>query len=484
MTTRSLALPLTTCLSLLALWPATAQISVQSSTGYNSFLAASSDPESGDMSNAGDLQLQNDLELGGQLYLDGEIFMERSSTPVDASQFIYFAHDGVRNAQSIFWNATQERFVISESLRLDRDVGPTAWAPLMSDASLQLHSDYVTMSFVVDSNEDDDASQLTHRFTWYNNRVSQDFRAMRLDSVTGDIGDLTIAGSLTQDGFDLAEMFLSAAPTRAGELVAVDDTRPDAVRPATAGDGGRLLGIVATDPGMVLGGGALSMGALRRQWGDELADEFERERPTLEAELYANNSALRDNAASLVSQGAFAQTLERRPLVEARPAEGDGPEENSPATLRPALEGDDLREEYKNSLTEHEMMVFDATLEMFYERRFARVALAGRVPVQVDASFGPIAIGDPLTASPVPGVAMRATAPGWIVGTALEAMPSGSGTVLAFVQRNWFGGETSGRLAQLASELEALQRAVQELRGEAPTLRASLANQRRAGSAE
>ena len=48
------------------------------------------------------------------------------------------------------------------------------------------------------------------------------------------------------------------------------------------------------------------------------------------------------------------------------------------------------------------------------------VALSGRVPTKVTTENGPIAIGDPLTSSSTPGVAMKATEPGMIVGFALE----------------------------------------------------------------
>lgn len=48
------------------------------------------------------------------------------------------------------------------------------------------------------------------------------------------------------------------------------------------------------------------------------------------------------------------------------------------------------------------------------------VALAGRAPVKVSDENGPIETGDYLTSSSVPGVAMKATRPGPVVGQALE----------------------------------------------------------------
>jgi hypothetical protein len=51
------------------------------------------------------------------------------------------------------------------------------------------------------------------------------------------------------------------------------------------------------------------------------------------------------------------------------------------------------------------------------------VALAGRVSVKVSLENGPIAVGDLLTsASSTPGVAMKATEPGRVIGMALESL--------------------------------------------------------------
>ncbi|MBU1031725.1 hypothetical protein KKE03_02240, partial [Patescibacteria group bacterium] len=49
------------------------------------------------------------------------------------------------------------------------------------------------------------------------------------------------------------------------------------------------------------------------------------------------------------------------------------------------------------------------------------VALAGRIPVKVSTENGPIEKGDFLTSSSTPGVAMKATQPGQMIGKALES---------------------------------------------------------------
>lgn len=69
------------------------------------------------------------------------------------------------------------------------------------------------------------------------------------------------------------------------------------------------------------------------------------------------------------------------------------------------------------------------------------IALAGRVPTKVSAINGPIAVGDPLTASSLPGVAVKALQAGPIVGYALEAYSSPTlGNIEVFVNAGWWGG--------------------------------------------
>ncbi len=62
------------------------------------------------------------------------------------------------------------------------------------------------------------------------------------------------------------------------------------------------------------------------------------------------------------------------------------------------------------------------------------VSLTGRVPLKVSIENGPVQIGDYLTSSSTPGVAMKATQPGQVVGKALESYNNvGSGKIIVFV---------------------------------------------------
>jgi len=78
--------------------------------------------------------------------------------------------------------------------------------------------------------------------------------------------------------------------------------------------------------------------------------------------------------------------------------------------------------------------------EVLAEGVFARdenakaVALAGRVPVKVSSENGPIAVGDYLTVSSIPGVAMKATGAGVVVGKALENYSNSNTAAVAKIQ--------------------------------------------------
>ncbi len=83
------------------------------------------------------------------------------------------------------------------------------------------------------------------------------------------------------------------------------------------------------------------------------------------------------------------------------------------------------------------------------------LALSGRVPVKVSMENGPIEPGDYLTTSSTPGVAMKATKPGQMIGKALEGFSSDNsaamGTVMTFANLTWAdpsSGVTSNNTVQ------------------------------------
>ena len=70
------------------------------------------------------------------------------------------------------------------------------------------------------------------------------------------------------------------------------------------------------------------------------------------------------------------------------------------------------------------------------------LALSGRVPVKIDPDSEPINIGDFLTSSTKPGLAMKATKAGYVVGRALENWkPKGPSNIEAFVSLSYYMGD-------------------------------------------
>ncbi|MFA5945742.1 MAG: hypothetical protein WC802_02425 [Patescibacteria group bacterium] len=74
------------------------------------------------------------------------------------------------------------------------------------------------------------------------------------------------------------------------------------------------------------------------------------------------------------------------------------------------------------------------------------IALSGRVPTNVSAENGAVAIGDPLTTSSKAGYAMKATKAGPILGYAMEPLPSGEGKIVVFIRASYYAG-TGGNSA-------------------------------------
>ncbi len=73
------------------------------------------------------------------------------------------------------------------------------------------------------------------------------------------------------------------------------------------------------------------------------------------------------------------------------------------------------------------------------------IALSGRVPTKVSDENGPVHAGDMLTPSSQPGIAMKATGPGPVVGVAMQDMQGTAVTsVIAYVHVEWNGASASG----------------------------------------
>jgi hypothetical protein len=270
------------------------------------------------------------------------------------------------------------------------------------NGSLLLAGSGQTQRYLADS--DDDGPTGNH--IWYQDSTAASDRMMQLQHTNG--GDLLIAGQLSANfGFDVAETFWEQEPIEPGELVAVGTKRPDAVMPTSAPYQRTLLGVASSRPAITLGGGVFSVEALRQAWGEEIAEVFESQRSQLELQVFAERPDLAQEASRLRSTSS--SPLDKQDLV---------------------------------AQEIHETLLFDATVQRFFDGAFSAVAMTGRVEVKADATFGAIRPGDYLTSSPVRGVAMKAQEPGPVLGVALEPLAAGAGTIMVYVDRGWFGGES------------------------------------------
>ena len=339
-----------------------------------------------------------------------------------------------------------------------------------------LASDNQSQRYLVDS--DEDVALANH--IWYQNSTTSatDWRMMQLTEMSG--GSLLVAGPVTQNSsFDLAEAFWEQQAVEPGELVAVDPERPDAVRPTTAPYQAALLGVASANPGFILGGGSFSLEALERTWGPAVAEAYRRLRPELEQRVFSELPDLAAEAERLSSLSSFEDHLARqRSELEADAALHGGRPSRAAWQAHPQASPESLRLAYEKALAYHQESMFDRTVQRFFKDRFTTVALAGRVPVKVDAAFGAIRPGDYLTSSPIAGVAMKATGPGPVVGTALESLDQGSGRIQVYVHRGWYGGEglivAGARPAAASASAEAKDREIAELRSRLAALEARL----------
>ena len=78
-------------------------------------------------------------------------------------------------------------------------------------------------------------------------------------------------------------------------------------------------------------------------------------------------------------------------------------------------------------------------------QHIAKLALTGRVPTKVSTENGPVEVGDYLTSSSTPGVAMKATESGPVIGKSLQSFnQTGVGKVLVLVNSSYYTKPISG----------------------------------------
>lgn len=100
----------------------------------------------------------------------------------------------------------------------------------------------------------------------------------------------------------------------------------------------------------------------------------------------------------------------------------------------------------------------------YYQK--VKIALTGRVPTKVSTENGSISIGDWLTSSSIPGVAMKATKAGYVVGKALQPYnntdPAIVGKINVFVNLTYY--QPPQLIENLESQIDALKKEIESLK--------------------
>ncbi|MCA9055634.1 MAG: hypothetical protein KDA75_17455 [Planctomycetaceae bacterium] len=319
-----------------------------------------------------------------------------------------------------------------------------------NDSDLEIRTDGEFFNIYTDT--DNDTTQ-TDVGRWFNNGTGLSNRIFQIDIS----GNVEIDGSLTENfAFDLAEAFLKTETIEAGQLIAVDDSRFDGVR-LTKGVGDRaVIGVASTRPGVILGGGAFGVDQIEANWGAAHVERFRAQQSDLQSRALAASETLPEHQSRIeslakFSVGRFGFEVDESMVVE----DGTPIDPERPLTIK-RNDWEELQAAYAEEQASFADELEGAAIDLFLKETLVPVALAGRVPVQVDGSFGHIMAGDYLAPSPIPGVAMKATHAGPTVGVALESFDGERGMVKMLVQRGWYGGEaadpsTPRALDQLAS---------------------------------
>ena len=227
---------------------------------------------------------------------------------------------------------------------------------------------------------DSDNSTTGNFVGWYHDGV---YNTSNQIARMEESGNFKIRGVLSENvAFDIAESFLAAETLEPGDLVRIVTGQTNSVRKTTGMNDRSVIGVVSSRPGILLGSAPFDVDGLRQTWGDTMTEDFLSHLPDLEAAL---------------------------------------------KNLYPEMAG-------------HRDDLVGLALEEYWSQNVAPIALSGRAPVKVDGSNGPIQIGDYLAPGSTPGVAVKATEPGPIIGTALEAFSGTTGTVMTFVHRGHFSG--------------------------------------------
>lgn len=422
---------------------------MRSGNGHFSFVDGVTLQERAHLNGTGDLQLDGDLTLSGnELFLGstgGKVWSNALSTSVlagdqDSDMLFFTAGNGFEDGEiALFGGGAMALRSATGEFNFrngNQSVGPQIVA---STASLRLKAGGDDAdSLLLEAGNTSDDGHLYLFGAGSAELVTRTSVTFRIDSASSpssyralwckegcffttetlmelqEDGDLRIGGVLSQNQFDLAESYMKGEAIEPGDVVRLHPGRAGAVLLSSGIEDATVLGVVSERPGVVLGGAPFDPEALERMWGPSLVRRFLEERDVRLGRL-------------LDAQPDLAERLER--FEHAAVSQAGGGTADPPA--------DPASDRAERELAELRSHLETTALESFYRDNFVPVALAGRVPVKVDAGFGRIAAGDRLSPSPVPGVAMKSDGRGLVIGIALEPFTGGRGKVEAFITHDF-----------------------------------------------
>ncbi|HRN70954.1 MAG TPA: hypothetical protein PLS49_07285, partial [Candidatus Woesebacteria bacterium] len=295
---------------------------------------------------------------------------------------------------------------------LDLILKPSGNGSVVIDAGNSLEL-FDSGNLVFDAN---DGSDTYFNFDNPNNRLE-----LFIDGTEGvrftSTGAIDANAAVTGNAFDLAEKYPTMnTELEAGDIVVVADASSTEganylVDKSNNENKDKVLGVVSTKPGFILGGGSF--------YSDFCAD---------------------------VQAGGTRADQAIAKAVKAAKAEAGIFSEQFDSTVATGEASLSISEQNALEATVHDKVAACRAT------RQIPVALSGRVPVKVDVSKGDIKAGDLLAVSTKePGKATKATENGWVIGRALEDSKTNKETVMMFVDLVWYTGKELAQQVDLGS---------------------------------
>lgn len=436
------------------------------------------------------------LRLGGsgadRVSVPSNLYMMHEGA-ADSDQRLSFTNNGVSGGELLLWDDSQDRFEFTDALSVN---GPLAVGTIDSNPG-EVFSRVGTgtpvsngMNAIGDVLISDDIEVLS-------SIIASGNILMRSNAAEGDANIY-----FREDGSDTGEVirwdnstdkfFLSDAVEIAGNLTLSD---PDGVSDIQS-TGGVTIRI---DSDNNEGGASAGTFSVVANAADVFGTPLLRIQSTDEANLELDNGVVTDafDFAEAFRAAPGHEGLEPGDVVALSTGEGQtehceksdesgekvllGVVSTNPAftagmSFEAIEQADPALTQQRNAARQRGDEAEAARIEKLMEAKMREIwkpiAMVGRVPTKVDASFGAIKKGDYLTSSPTPGHAMKMTTPGMALGVALEDFDAGTGVISTFVRPVWHGSPNS---PSTQAELTELRTENALLKGRLDVIEAALA---------